>query len=219
MAYPYDAAGESKTALYLRGAMVIADVLGDEYVKEKWDSPSVLEEQRVSGLAAHLARSGVLVVGEYLEKGVPEGPVDYESAAAYFAAVVAPADEELHRAVRARAAELASVGQTELQSMLRERLGGLAAALSDRPLATPIEVIGGKVMRLGDYLDTRIVEQCVHLDDLARSVGRAPWTLPEGHRETTFAVGIAVANEIHGSDAVVRALYRRGFAEETFPVF
>ena len=33
-------------------------------------------------------------------------------------------------------------------------------------------------MRLDEYLKTRIVEQVVHLDDLARSLGREPWPVP-----------------------------------------
>lgn len=211
-------AADSRTELFLSGAGVIAVAIGDALVKARWDAPSVLEDQLVSGLAAHLARGGVWVVAEFLERGVPERPVDCESAAEYFAAVVTRADAQTHRAGRARAAEIASRGQAELETTLRARLAELESELPARSPMTPIEVTGDKVMRLGDYLETRIVEQCVHLDDLARSAGHEPWPLPAGHREATIAIGTEIAEHLHGTDAVLRALYRRGFAQETFPV-
>ena len=171
----------------------------------------------MSGICGHLARGGVWVVADYLEKGEPGGPIDYESAAEYFATFVVHANEDTHRAARARAADVASVGQVQLQANLRARLFDLESALGAVLPTTPIGVIGGSVMRLGDYLVTRIVEQCVHLDDLARSVGREPWPLPDGHREVAIAVGIEIAQRLHGTDAVLRALYRRGFAAAAFP--
>ncbi len=208
----------ASTELFLGGARVIVEAIGDDLVREMWDAPSVLEHQLVSGVAGHLVRGAVWVVGEYLQKGLPDRPLDYDSAAEYFVSVVAPAGEELHRAVRARSAESASVGQEELQRALRVRLADLESTLGELPLTTAMEVIGGKIMRLDDYLQTRIVEQCVHLDDLARSVGREPLALPVGHRELTIATGIEIAEHLHGTDAVLRSFYRRGFAEETFPV-
>ena len=36
-------------------------------------------------------------------------------------------------------------------------------------------------MRLDDYLVTRLVEQVVHLDDLARSLGVESWPVPDDH--------------------------------------
>ena len=79
-------------------------------------------------------------------------------------------------------------------------------------------VFEGKVMRLSDYLGTRVVEQGVHLDDLARSVGREPWPLPNEHQAVTISVATDIACQVHGPHATVRALYRRGFAENVFPV-
>ena len=206
------------TKLFLDGARVIVEAIGGDLVKEMWDAPSVLEHQLMSGIVGHLARGAVLVVGEYLQTGVPDRPLDYKSAAEYFVWVVAPADEELHRAGAACSARVASVGQDELQKTLRARLAELESTLDELPPSTAMEVIGGKAMRLDDYLQTRIIEQCVHLDDLARSVGREPWSLPVGHRELAIATGIEIAERLHGTDAVLRSVYRRGFAEEAFPV-
>ena len=69
-------------------------------------------------------------------------------------------------------------------------------------------VFQGKVIRLSDYLGTRVVEQGVHLDDLARSVGREPWPLPKEHHAVTISVATDIACRVHGPDATVRALYR-----------
>jgi hypothetical protein len=71
---------------------------------------------------------------------------------------------------------------------------------------------------LGDYLTTRIVEQVVHLDDLARSVDVPPWTVSVKASELTIAVGAEIARRRAGSTATIRALYRGGFAGEVFPV-
>ena len=79
-------------------------------------------------------------------------------------------------------------------------------------------VFQGKVIGLSDYLVTRLVEQAVHLDDLARSVGRDPWPLPIEHLELTFSVATDIAYRVQGPDATIRALYRRGFADGVFPV-
>ena len=79
-------------------------------------------------------------------------------------------------------------------------------------------VVAGVVMRLDDYLVTRIVEQAVHLDDLARSVGHAPWPLPPEAERLTIDVGVAVGRRRRGSEAMIRALYRDTFALATFPV-
>ena len=88
-------------------------------------------------------------------------------------------------AVRTRSAEAASVGQDELQMTLRTRLADLESTLGELPPTTAIEVIGGKAMRLDHYLQTRIVEQSVHLDDLAqrRSGVMAPSSRPPRARD------------------------------------
>ncbi len=59
-------------------------------------------------------------------------------------------------------------------------------------------VFEGKVIRLSDYLATRIVEQAVHLDDLARSVGRAPGPYRPDHQAVTISVATDVARQVHG---------------------
>jgi len=204
--------------LFLTGARTIASAVADPSVAASWDNPSVLESQLVSSLAGHLARGGVWAVSDYLRGGVPPGPIDFDSAGQYFASFVTTSTAKDHRAIRERGAAVAAVGRDALLDELRSRLETLETDLPALEHDLLIAVIAGKVMRLGDYLTTRIVEQAVHLDDLARSAGRAPWPLPEEHLALTVSVGVDIARRLHGFDGVIRALYRREFAETVFPV-
>ena len=205
-------------SLFLAGARTVADAIADPSVARAWNLPSVLEEQPVSSLAGHLARGGVWAVSEYLDAGVPPGPVDFESAGEYFASVVSDLSADANRAIRDRAAAVASVGCEELLRTLRERVDALSVRVPGLKPDRLIAVIGGRVMRLEDYLTTRIVEQTVHLDDLARSVDRRPWPMPAGAEALTIAVGLEIARRRSGQTAVIRALYRRGLAGTTLPV-
>lgn len=87
-------------------------------------------------------------------------------------------------------------------------------AIRDRGAA----VAAGKVMRLADYLATRVVEQVVHLDDLARSTQHEPWPYPRAGQELAIEVATDIACQRHGGTAVVRALYRHGYADAILPL-
>jgi hypothetical protein len=78
-------------------------------------------------------------------------------------------------------------------------------------------VFAGKVMRLDDYLATRIVEQVVHLDDLARSLNIDPWPNPPGAEAIVIQFGAEVGRLRHGGTAMLRALYR-GEPDPALPV-
>ena len=204
--------------LFLNGAIVISAAIADPAVHAAWDRPSVLEDQRVSSLAGHLARGGVWVVADYLDAGVPDGPVDFESAGEYFATFASTVSPDDHRSIRNRGAAVGSVGRDELLQRLEERLGALEPRLRSLDPAHLIAVMGGNVMRLGDYLATRIVEQIVHLDDLARSVDLHSQLISAEAEALTIWVGIEVARRRSGNTALIRALYREGFVEQTLPV-
>ena len=204
--------------LFLEGAGVVAAAVGSAVVADAWDLPSVLEDQRVGGLAGHLARGGVWVVADYLDEGVPGATVDFSSAGEYFHSLLAAVSPEDHQAIRRRGAEVAAAGQGELCRALRQRLEALGPRLRSLEASHLIAVTGRKVMRLDDYLTTRIVEQVVHLDDLARSVDHDPWPMPAGATDLAIAVGIDIARRRSGSTAVIRALYRRGWSASLFPV-
>ncbi len=205
--------------LFFAGARTIVGAIAEPVVQAAWDQPSVLEEQQVSSLAGHLARSGIWVVAEYLRSGTVTGPPDFASAAEYFAAVAVGAGPDARKSVRDRGAAIAELGRDEILRRCHEELRWLEAELGRLPAGQLIAVIAGKVMTVRDYLATRVVEQAVHLDDLARSVGREPWPLPSEHQALAISVGTDIARDVHGPEATVRALYRRGFAEVTFPVF
>lgn len=156
-----DFSASSASQLFLDGARVVLEAVGDERVGERWPHPSVLEDQSIGGLAGHPARGGVWVVAEYLEAGTSKRPVDLSSAVDYFAAVVSNADETTHRAVRARSATIAQRGQHAVVDNLRTRLGELQETLAGIDTESTIAVFGGMVMPLAEYLKTRVVEQCV----------------------------------------------------------
>lgn len=205
-------------SLFLAGADVIALALRDHAVADTWDRPSVLEDQSVGGLAGHLARSGIWVVGEYLDAGVPPGPVDFSSAGEYYAMFVGPASTEAHQAIRDRGAAVALAGVEALLRRIDDSLGELRPRLQVLDGDHLISVAGGNVMRLDDSLTTRIVEQTVHLDDLARSIGCEPWPLPTGAMDLTVAVGTEIGSRRVGTTAMMRALYRGEFARGALPV-
>jgi hypothetical protein len=204
--------------VFLDGAHVVARAIADPAVAQAWDRPSVLEGQMVGGLAGHLARGGVWAVADYLDGGSPAGPVDFESAGEYFAAFADTASADAHQGIRDRGAAIAAVGPAELVRQLDERLHALDTRLRALDAADLVAVVAGSVMRVADYLATRVVEQVVHLDDLARSIGREPWPYPLAGEDLAIEVGIDIARRRRGRASVLRALYRRGFAEATLPV-
>jgi hypothetical protein len=183
-----------------------------------WDCLSVLEEQQVSGLAGHLARGGVWVVADYLDADTPDGPVDFDSPGDYFATFASNASSDDHRSIRDRGAAVAAVGRDELLRTLHQRLDALDPQLRAIEPSLLIAVTGGKVMRLNDYLATRIVEQSVHLDDLARSVNLDPWPISPDAAALTISIGVEIARRRSASTALIPTLYRHGFADHALPV-
>lgn len=206
------------TNLFLDGARIVARAIADPAVAQAWADPSVLDEQLVGGLAGHLARGGVWVVADYLEGDSPSGPVDFDSAAEYFTAFTDLASPEDHQGIRARAAAVGELGPDELVLQLNRRLHSLETRLRSLDADALVAVIAGKVMRVADYLVTRVVEQVVHLDDLARSIHRKPWEYPLAGEDLAIAVGVDIARLRTGRVGLVRALYRNGYAEATLPV-
>lgn len=191
---------------FLRGADAVRTALDAPEVAGAWDSPSVLADQTVGSLAGHLARGAVWVVGEYLDQPVPSAAT-IPDAATYFAAGVAGLDAAGHRAIRDRGAAVAALGPDRVRADLSERLDALRGRLATEPPDRVVPVFGG-AMRLDDYLVTRVVEQVVHLDDLARSLGRDLPDVPADLAALVAGVGTAIAVARHGAGPVVRLLFR-----------
>lgn len=90
-----------------------------------------------------------------------------------------------------------------LMGRLRERLPGEPA---DRVVPT-LRVEGG-VARLRDYMATRVVELVVHLDDLAVSAALPSVELPPIAASVAFETFLALARDLSGDLAVLRAFAR-----------
>jgi hypothetical protein len=125
---------------------------------------------------------------------------------------------EEHRAIRDRGAEVASVGHGALIEQVEKRLDPLTERLRDMKPNSLITVAGGKVLRVEDYLVTRIVEQVVHLDDLAMSLDEGPCDYPAEGRDVALDVGVEMARTGVGTVRFIRALYRQGAAQGVLPV-
>lgn len=190
---------------FLRGAAAVLDALSDPAVAAAWDRPSVLAGQTVGSIAGHLARGAVWVVDDYLDLD-PPAAATFASTAAY-CAQVAGLDESDHRAIRDRGAALAAEGPDAVAGRLAQRLPALSDRLAAERDDRLLPVFGGG-MGLDDYLGTRLVEQVVHLDDLARSVPGLEVQLPSDLVATVARLGTAIAVERHGATAVLRHLFR-----------
>jgi hypothetical protein len=153
-------------------AAVAVELVADPLVGQRWGDPSVLEGYRVGGLAAHLIRA-IENVRTYVESDPPGADVDLVDAAGYFAAALAdhhPITSDLHVAVRARGESRVEAGHAVLVADAGAALTWLQTATLD--LDRPVRVLDGIAIRLGAYLDTRLLEITIHCDDLAASIGR-----------------------------------------------
>jgi hypothetical protein len=194
--------------LFVESAGAVRAAVADDVVRDTWDEPSVLEEQTVGGIAGHLARGGVWVVGDYLDAPASDAP-RVETAVEYYATIDSSLTADDHRAIRERGAQIAALGHASVCETLATRLDVLAPRVLAEPLDRVLPVVGGALtIALDEYLKTRIVEQVVHLDDLARSVGCEPWPVPSEAESLVIHLGIDIARVREGNRAVVRALYR-----------
>jgi len=199
---------ENVRELFVEAARVVEAALADDSVASAWDAPSILEDQLVGGLAGHLARGGVWVVDDYLDADIPDAPYAH-SAAEYYARATSFLSPDDHRQIRERGAQIAALGHREVCEMVSSRLDALEVRLGNEPADRLLGVAGGAtVLPLDAYLETRIIEQVVHLDDLARSVGREPWPVPEDAESLVIHVGIEIGRVRHGATEVIRCLYR-----------
>lgn len=196
--------------LYLDAAEAAEHLIGAPRVAERWTRPSALEGYTVGALAGHLARA-VLPVESYLDAPVLD--TTEVDAAGYFARVLAdhdPVTSELHAAVRERSRGTAGAGPAALSDEVGHARTALAHRLAEERGDRWVAVVDGIVLRLDSYLDTRLVELVVHLDDLALSVG-LPWAtgVPDAASERVAAVLARLACRRQGPIEVVRGLARR----------
>lgn len=171
----------------------------------RWEQESCLSEMSVRSLAGHLiARTGGAVL-DYLESEVDDGAEPIE-APAYYATVLNGLDDAQ---VRIRGEEAAPDGPAGLLARYEGIVADLGPRLEDEPPERLMKVFGDLVMRVDDYLVTRICEILVHADDLAISLDMEPPEFPQLAWDLTFDHLLGVARMRHGDNAVLMSLTRR----------
>ncbi|MEA3076447.1 MAG: hypothetical protein QOF60_1355 [Actinomycetota bacterium] len=192
---------------YVAAARAAVDLLGRREVGDSWASPSSLAEFDVGGLAGHLARA-VLQVEWYLDAPAPDGPV--LSAAEYYAAASGGVDPSsaVNVGIRARAAETAAGGWARLYLDAGKAIDRLAERLPTEPPDRRVDATG-RTLVLDEYLKSRLIELCFHIDDLARSLSLPPPSLPAEATTHAIAVLVGAARLRHGDLAILHALGRR----------
>jgi hypothetical protein len=198
--------------LFVHTARVVRDAVADDAVGRAWDEPSILDGQLVGGLAGHLARGGVWVVDDYLTAPLPDAPF-VSSVAEYFVEADRALTEEGHRQIRERGAQVAAEGHDEVSKALASRLSALISRLVTEPADRHLGVGGGGMtMLLDEYLKSRVVEQVVHLDDLARSLDREPWPVSFEAQDLVIHIGADIGRIRSGAIEMIRCLYRTPLA-------
>lgn len=194
--------------LFLETLTAVRPLLASSEVAARWDEPSALPGFSVRGLAGHLVRATV-TVDNYLDRPEPTGEKPI-SAAAYYANLLDPdISSDLNVGVRKRGEELAAGGHERLIAELERLASRLEERLRREPHDRLVKVSGDAIMRLDEYLVTRLVELTVHADDLAVSVGLDYPALPPEALDITLVTLMDTARHRHGDLAVLRALSRR----------
>jgi hypothetical protein len=159
----------------------------------------------VRSLAGHLiARTGGAVL-DYLDAELPDDAQPIE-AAEYYVTVLDGLDDDQ---VRVRGEEAAPDGAGGLLKRYEGIVADLPGRLEDEPAERLVKVFGGLVMRLDDYLETRICEILIHADDLAVSLHMEPPEFPQAAWDLAFDHMLSVARLTHGDSAVLMAFSRR----------
>ncbi len=96
----------------------------------------------------------------------------------------------------------------QLIQQLRRQLGDLRQRLPAEPIDRYVAVYDDNIMSLNDYLETRILEQVVHLDDLARSLDLEPWACSSGAQALAIGCGAEIGERRKGATEMIRILFR-----------
>jgi hypothetical protein len=204
---------------YLATAQTAVTLLRTPGLAHHWTAPSALPEYRISGLAGHLAMASVFRVADWLDADVPDlEPVD---AVRYYATANPPSwspGDPLHTRLREMGEEAAGEGPRDLAKRVHDTLTGLTTAL---PALPPDRLVYANraVLRLDQWLLTRLIELAVHLDDLAVSIDvPTPELTPEA-ADLVLTTLVRISAGRHGPVQVLRALSRRERAAVTVSAF
>ena len=195
---------------YLATAAAASPLLRSAELVQAWTKPSVLADFATSGLAAHLVGC-VSNVELYLDRPRLPGvePVD---AVRYYVEgndPDAPTDDPVKQRIRARADERATVGPAGLADDFDGSLARLAGRLPGLDPAMLVTVFDRWVLRLDQFLLTRMVELAVHLDDLAVSLDLPTPAIPDEAADLVVVTLARIARGRRGTLPVLRALSRR----------
>ena len=193
--------------VYLQTAAATAELLAVPELDAMWDEISILPAFRVSGLAGHLARS-IFQVDGYMD--TPVGGRPPITAAVYIGELEDTADinSSLNMSVRDRGDQAGQMGLEALVEAAKAGLEGLREKLANEPAIRRIEVLGGRVLLLDEYLKTRIVEMIVHVEDLALSIDAGVGLPVDAIKIATDTV-VAAGRMRHGDLAFLRGMTRR----------
>lgn len=188
-----------------------ADLIESQAVADSWENASALDGMSVGEVAGHLT-STALATLRYLDV-VADGEVgDRGSYYGRGAPPATPSPPPTGMLERARA--IAARGPADVATTLRDGSQSLRRALDGRDPDDPISVMNDRVLRLDDYIETRVVEAIVHLDDLAASVGETDHALPESAVRVAVEHLVEVAIFRSGATDVLRALSRSERAKD-----
>ncbi len=147
----------------------VVAAIGSEAVAARWDDATVVPPYLVGQLLGHMYNTAA-ATERYLDAEPPVAPP--VPSALYFARE--PSAEHaaaIDAGIRDRAARVSERGAAALTldaAALHERLSARLATESDERV---VAVMGDIVLTLDGYLQSRIVELIVHLDDLAVTLG------------------------------------------------
>jgi mycothiol maleylpyruvate isomerase-like protein len=202
---------EGVRGVFLEAVAAAGPLLGSPELAARWDDPSVLDRFSVRGLAGHLLRATTSVEA-YLDRAEPEaGDPAILSAAAYYADALSDPDldGEVHTGVRTRGEEAAAAGPAVLAQDWADAAARLEVRLGSEAPQRRVRVFRQHVLTLDEYLITRLIELCVHVDDLAASLELPPVALPVGAQAIAISTLVEVARLRRGDAAVLVALTRR----------
>lgn len=188
----------------------ITPLLRHPRLEPQWSEPSVLPGMSTGALAGHLIRA-MGVVTAYLDRPAPDeapaNPVHYYTG--YVPATTQQdLDSEMYQAVRRIGDEAASAGYAALLDEWDATRALLPGRLAAEPADRLIRSFQGTVLTLDDFLSTRLVEACVHSDDLAAGLGLPTVALPPAALARVVDLLLGVCRERNGDAAVLRALTR-----------
>lgn len=210
--HPITFAPPATRAAYLTAADDLVAMVTDVAAAlgpEGWDAPG-LGVWSLRSLIGHAGRA-LATVTAYLDAGVGR-PIEVEHAFDYFAVLLtAQADPEAV-AERGRQAglELGDDPVTAVMQLRDDALAAVEAVADDAPAASP-----AGVMRLSDYLVSRVFELTIHTGDVARAAGVEFVPARDPAMITLTVLGALVAARPGTSD-VIAALTGRGALPEGY---